>query len=118
MSIAADARASSIGTTAWPKRTIPARSPSAWSTACPMHDADVLDRVVRARLQVALDRHVEVEAAVTGERVEHVVEEADPGRARAAARAVERQRQGDVGLVGGAGDLCGAAHARRSMDSP
>ena len=34
---------------------------------------------------------VEVEAAVAGEQVEHVVEEADAGRARARAGAVERR---------------------------
>jgi hypothetical protein len=35
MSIAAEARASSIGTIAWPKRRIPLRSPSASSSAWP-----------------------------------------------------------------------------------
>ena len=50
-------------------------------------------------------------------RVEQVVEEADAGRALARARAVEVQRQLDVGLARGAMDLRGAAHARRSIDS-
>ena len=82
-----------------------------------MRDARVLDRVVGAGLEVALDLHVEVEPAVAGQRVEQVVEEADAGRARARAVAVERQRQADVGLVGGAGDVRAAGHARRSIDS-
>ena len=45
------------------------------------HDPGVLDRVVGAGLQVAGDLDLEVEPAVAGEQVEHVVEEADAGRA-------------------------------------
>src|SRR5258705_975286 len=84
----------------------------------PDRDPDVLDRVVAARLQVALGVDVQVEAAVAGDRVEHVVEKADPRRARSAAGAVELQRDADVGLTRGAGYLRGTAHLRRSMDSP
>ena len=61
-------------------------------------DADVLDRVVRAGLQVAGGVHLQVEPPVAGEQVEHVVEEADAGLARAGAGAVERQRDADPGL--------------------
>ena len=43
------------------------------------HDADVLDRVVGARLQVAARLHPEAEPPVTGEQIEHVVEESDAG---------------------------------------
>src|SRR5204863_3021490 len=43
---------------------------------------------------------------------------ADSGRQRPAARAVQRQRDANVGLARGAGYLCGTAHLRRSMDSP
>ena len=56
-----------------------------------------------------------VTARVAG--VEQVVEEAHAGLALAGARPVEVERQLDVGLAGGAMDLRGAAHARRSMDS-
>ena len=83
----------------------------------PERDAGVLDGVVRAGLEVALDLHVEVEEAVTSDRVEQVVEEAHAGRALTRARAVQVERQLDVGLAGGAMDLRGAAHARRSIDS-
>ncbi len=62
-------------------------------------DPDVLDRVVRAGLQVAAGADVEVEAAVAGEQVEHVVEEPDAGLALAGAVAVERQADVDVGLA-------------------
>jgi hypothetical protein len=41
--------------------------------------------VVRAGLEVALRAHVEVEPAVPGQRVEHVVEEPDTRLARARA---------------------------------
>ena len=43
-------------------------------------DADVLDRVVGAGLEVALGLDREPEAAVAAEQLEHVVEEADAGR--------------------------------------
>ena len=66
------------------------------------HDPGVLDGVVRAGLQVALGSNVEIEPAVAGDRVEQVVEEADPGRADAGAGAVERQRERYVGLLGAA----------------
>src|SRR5436190_19256931 len=83
------------------------------------HDPDVLDRVVRAGLEVALCVDVEVEAAVARERVEHVVEESDSRRPRPAARTVERQRDRDLGLTRAAGYLGRTAHVRRrSIDSP
>ena len=56
-------------------------------------DADVLDRVVGAGLEVAGRLDLEAEPAVAGEQLEHVVEEADAGRdARLAAVEVERER--------------------------
>ena len=42
-------------------------------------DADVFDRVVAVDVQVALGVDVEVDQAVAGDLVEHVVEEADAG---------------------------------------
>ena len=54
-------------------------------------DPDVLDRVVGTGLEVAPGMDVEVEAAMAGEQVEHVVEEADAGVALAGAAAVERR---------------------------
>ena len=45
----------------------------------PEHDPRVLDRVMGAGLEVAGDLHVEVQPAVAGQQVEHVVEEADAG---------------------------------------
>ena len=117
MSIAQAARASSIGTTAWPKRRMPGAVAERLVERLAEREAGVLDGVVRARLEVALHAHVEVERAVARHGVEQVVEEADAGLALARARAVEVERQLDVGLAGGAVDLRGAAHARRSIDS-
>ena len=113
MSIAADARASSIGTTAWPKRRIPARSPSASSIAWPSAMPASSTVWCAPGLEVAVHAHVEVEQPVARHRVEQVVEEADPRRALARARAVEVERQLDVGLAGGAVDLqrCGSRAA-------
>jgi len=49
--------------------------------------------VVRARLEVTLDLDVEVDVRVTGEQVEHVVEEADAGTARPSPGPVECKPQ-------------------------
>src|SRR4051794_143344 len=76
----------------------------------PQRQPRVLGGVVRAGLQVAGDLQVEVEAGVARQEVEHVVEEADAGRAPARARAVQPERQADVGLLRGAGDLSGSRH--------
>ena len=63
-----------------------------------------------ARLQVAAHAHVQVQPAVARQQVQHVVEEAHAGRARAPAGAVEAERQLDVGLARAALDRGGAAH--------
>ena len=63
------------------------------------HDPGVLDGVVRAGVEVAGDVDGQVEPAVAGEQVEHVVEEADAGAARAGAAAVEAEGERDVGLA-------------------
>ncbi len=73
-------------------------------------DADVLDGVVGAGLQIAGGGHRQVEAAVAREQVEHVVKESNPGRALARAGPVQRQADADVGLAGGALDLSGTGH--------
>ena len=72
-------------------------------------DADVLDGVVRARLEIAVGFHLQAEPAVAAEQVEHVVEEADAGRGGDFA-AVEVHRDLDPGLVRVALDCCLACH--------
>src|ERR1035441_278796 len=65
---------------------------------------------MRAGLQVALRAHDQVQAAMTSEQVEHVIEEADPGDALSAAAAVERQLDVDLGLCGTPVDLSCSRH--------
>ena len=77
------------------------------------HDPGVLDCVMRARLEVAGDLDVEVQLAVAGEQVEHVIEEADPRVTGPGARAGQAERQGDVGLAGLAAERGGAGHGHR-----
>ena len=86
-------------------------------------DPDVLDRVVRAGLKIAAGAHVKVEAAVAGEQVEHVVEEADPGLALAGAGPVEpegdlRSRSRAVlrSISSGAGHRLPLSRMRASID--
>ena len=64
-------------------------------------DADVLDRVVRSGLQVAPRPRDELEVTVTGEQVEHVIEEPDAGVAPAGAVAVEPDAHMNLRLAGG-----------------
>ena len=52
-------------------------------------DADVLDRVMRVDVQVALGLDVEIEHAVARDLVEHVIEKRHAGREPRAAAAVE-----------------------------
>ena len=75
------------------------------------HEGDVLDRVVLVDLQVAGRPDLEVEQAVVGQRAQEVVVEADPGLDVGAARAVEVERDRDVGLAGAARDADAAALA-------
>ena len=55
-------------------------------------DADVFDRVVAVDVQVALGLDVQVDQAMAGDLVEHVVEKADAGRELRLAAAVQVRR--------------------------
>ncbi len=100
---------------------MPERSPSASSSARPSASAGVLDGVVGPGLQVAVDVDDEVEAAVTREQVEHVVEEPDAGPALAGTGPVEPELEVDPGLGRRAVDVSAAGHgrpfSRTSMDA-
>ena len=63
-------------------------------------DADILGGVVVIDVQVALGLHGDVDARVPRQEVEHVIEEADPGRDRRRAGAVEIDGDLDVGFLG------------------
>ena len=68
---------------------MPFLSPTALRHRLAQRDADVFHRVVAVDVQVALGVDVEVDQAVAGDLVEHVVEEADAGRQLGRAGAVE-----------------------------
>ena len=65
----------------------------------PQHDAGVLDAVMAVHLQIALHLDAQIEQPVASERRQHVVEEPDARVDIRAARAVEIDRDGDVGLL-------------------
>ena len=72
-------------------------------------DADILHRVVLVDVEVALCLDRQVDQAVAGDLVQHVVEEADAGLDSPLAGAVEVDGDRDVGFLGFARDG-GAAH--------
>ena len=63
------------------------------------HQTDVFRRVVRVDVQIALGLNAEVNQTMLAEQVEHMVEEADPGRNAVGTGPVEVQGQGHVGFV-------------------
>ena len=68
-------------------------------------DADVFRRVVEVDMRVALGAHGQVDQRMARELLQHMVEEADPGRHVVAAGAVEIDGDGDFRLGGVAGDF-------------
>jgi hypothetical protein len=68
-------------------------------------DAGVLHRVVAVHVEIALGLDREVQQRVPGQRLEHVVEEADAGAHAGFAPAVQHHDDVEVGLLGGAADL-------------
>jgi hypothetical protein len=73
-------------------------------------DGRVLHRVVRVDLEVTLGAYGQVEAAVLGQLVEHVVVEPHAGGQVALAGAVEVDLDEHLGLIGDALDARGASH--------
>src|SRR5690606_23189924 len=70
----------------------------------PQHDGDILDGMVGVNVKVTLCLDDQVEQAVHGDMVQHVVEEAHAGADLGLARAVEVEGKRDVRLVGLARD--------------
>ena len=56
------------------------RSPSALANNLPQYDADVFDGVVLIDVEVALGLQFQIEAAVLGEQLQHVIKKPDAGR--------------------------------------
>ena len=75
-------------------------------------DADVFDGVVLVDVEIAIGFELEVEAAVFGEELQHVVEEADAGGDLVAAAAFDVERAGDLRFFGVSVQR-GGAEARR-----
>jgi predicted molibdopterin-dependent oxidoreductase YjgC len=71
-------------------------------------DADVLHRVVRIDVQVALGVNAEIHHPVAGDLVEHVLEKRQTRVEIGLAAAVEAHRNADLRLQRVAADLCAA----------
>src|ERR1035437_9933270 len=82
------------------------------------HDADVFHGVVLVHVEIALGLQGEVEAAVLGEQLQHVVEEANAGRDVIASAALDFQGAGDACLFGialnGGGSHAAGTHAAKT----
>lgn len=73
-------------------------------------DAGVFDRVMLIDVEVALRFDCKIERAVTGDKIEHVIEKSDSGRYARFAASVDIQAQCDFCLVRLAMDCGGAWH--------
>ena len=92
----------------WPERL------EAGLTEC---DPDVLHRVVRVDFQIAARADRQINEAVPGHLVEHMIEKRQPGVDCARAPTVERDRYLDLGFGSVAGNRgCPGAHGRRRID--
>jgi hypothetical protein len=69
-------------------------------------DADILDGVVGVDVQVAVGLNFEVDQAVPGNLLEHVIEKGDTGGEAALAAAIEVQANGDPGFECIPGNFC------------
>ncbi len=99
-SMAAMPSVSSMGIRKYPARLMPFLSPSALIERLAQSDADVFDGVVLIDVEIAFAGEFEIEAAMAGEQLEHVIEKANAGRDLVRAAAVNGEREMDVGLVG------------------
>ena len=68
-------------------------------------DADVFHRVVTVDVQVALGLHLQIDQAVAGDLVQHVVEEGNAGIELGTAGAVQIETDRDLGFEGISGNF-------------
>ena len=78
-------------------------------------DPDVLDGVVQIDLEISLGGDLQIEEPVLRKRLQHVVEEGNPGRDVILPRTIEHDFDLDVCLLrladdGGGSGICGVAH--------
>ena len=71
-------------------------------------EAHVFHGVVLIDIQITTRLQIQVEAAVPGEKLQHMVEEANAGRDFVSAMAVQIQAPADIGLGGFSMQGCGA----------
>jgi hypothetical protein len=69
-------------------------------------DADVFDRMMLVNVEIAMSRKGEIEGAVLGEKLQHMVEEADASRDLVTARAINVERSRDLRFLGIPLDNC------------
>ena len=74
----------------------------------PQRDADVFDGVMIINMQIARGVDIQIDQAVTGNLIEHVIQERDPCRQFLLACAVQIDGDANLRLVGMAGDICSA----------
>ena len=84
---------------------MPRLSPSACRKAAPKCERAVLNGMVLVDLQIALADELEREAAVTGDLLQHVVEEAEAGRDVDGTLAIQVDVDRDVGFLRLADDM-------------
>ena len=68
-------------------------------------DADILDRMMGVDMQIALDIDIKVDQAVTGNLIQHVIEERYASGKLALAGAIEVETHGDLRLEGITGNF-------------
>ena len=91
--------ASSSGTYACPKRTMPRRSPSASRKRLAENPADVFDRVMAVDFEIALCLDFQIEMSVPRDLRQHVIEKRNAGLDLVFARAVQIQTHTDIGFI-------------------
>ena len=76
----------------------------------PDDDADILNRVMRIDLQIALRFNREIDQAVPRQQIEHVIEKPHAGLDRRCALAVQIECDADFGFLGLSGDVGSTWH--------
>ncbi len=66
----------------------------------PKYDADILGRVVKIDVQIALGFELDIDQRMPGQLLEHVIQEAHARLDVVVARAVEIDRGGNFGFLG------------------
>ena len=71
-------------------------------------DADVFHRVMPVNVKVTLRLNLEIDQAMAGDLIEHVIEERNAGGKHLTTRTIEVDAHADLGFGGIAGDFSGS----------